>query len=573
MDKRLLLQNDINYKYKLDVVDFDNRIIDVIEGMSAIGSYSINNDSLTRRTTSFTLLLEHRYRDEAVSVEDKLYGWIGYDFVLKIGVYNIRTSEYEWCSCGKYTITSANTTYSATENSITVNLTDSFAKLDGTKNGLIAGATSTVIKNIDENDNIVTLQFVMKSIFEKLNELEIIKDYNISNIGELKGIPSYNTDYHNYRTQHPEWNQLPYDLSFDTGSSYGEIIQQVTELYPYFQSYFDENGVFNFNIVPVAKKSEFTINGTNYTVYPDTELDNDYIQKILLAEQTESVEYDITSIKNITQVFGKNYDIDYYIDVDDELALNLYDNVYTTYTKNRSCYEITYELNESYYSYYNVCDIFCIKIKDTNNVSNMTMKINDLPALPILNQATKEPIGINEISANEFHNFMVGFLSNDGQIGYGHGNYVMYYLGQYQPMALCVLSDGTTSYTKSYFAEKYNCKEEYIRIRIDEKSPFSVEKIGEIVDVKSGDVFDNIISSSSALENAEYYNKMSSTMQETITISTKLIPFLDVNKVVKYQKANSDTENYYMISGIENNLEDMTTSITMYRFNENEYIF
>ena len=74
-----------------------------------------------------------------------------------------------------------------------------------------------------------------------------------------------------------------------------------------------------------------------------------------------------------------------------------------------------------------------------------------------------------------------------------------------------------------------------------------------------------------ALYNAEYYNKLSTTMKETITLHTKMIPFLDVNQKVSYKKANSKEENEYIIKSITNNLDSMTSSITMYRFNPFEY--
>ena len=200
-------------------------------------------------------------------------------------------------------------------------------------------------------------------------------------------------------------------------------------------------------------------------------------------------------------------------------------------------------------------------------MSDMTIQINNLEKLNIVDQSTGDKIKQNLITANEFHNFMVGFESIDGNAS--NGNYIMYYLGQYQPIATCILSDGSRKekYNIEYFSKKYNCKKQYIKVRIDEESPFSIEKIGEILDVKSGDSFDSIYSSSMALYNAEYYNKLSTTMKETITLHTKMIPFLDVNQKVSYKKANSKEEKEYIIKSITNNLDSMTSSITMYRFN------
>ena len=39
-------------------------------------------------------------------------------------------------------------------------------------------------------------------------------------------------------------------------------------------------------------------------------LSNDYLQSILLAEGSEDVQYDLSAIKNVVEVFGKMYDVD-----------------------------------------------------------------------------------------------------------------------------------------------------------------------------------------------------------------------------------------------------------------------
>ncbi len=147
-------------------------------------------------------------------------------------------------------------------------------------------------------------------------------------------------------------------------------------------------------------------------------------------------------------------------------------------------------------------------------------------------------------------------------------NYVAYYLGQYQPHALCVLSNNENDsvYTKSYFAKKYNCDERNIVIRIEEESPFAVQKLGEILDVKTGEEFDNILSDSVARENAIYHNRKSSSMNDTINIATKMMPFLDVNEKVEYRKQQETDCKYYIIKSISNDMGSMTSQITMYRF-------
>lgn len=145
--------------------------------------------------------------------------------------------------------------------------------------------------------------------------------------------------------------------------------------------------------------------------------------------------------------------------------------------------------------------------------------------------------------------------------------FVMYYLGQYQPHALCVLTNNENDpvYTKQYFSKKYNCDTKNIIFRIED-SPFAVQKIGEILDYKSGDDFDNIESDSVAIENALYYNQKSTSFNDTVTITTKMIPFLDVYEKVTYRKKQEQVEKEYVIQTISHNMDEMKSTITMYRF-------
>ena len=57
-----------------------------------------------RRTTSFVLQLHDSYGSS--HIEEKIESWIGYDFVLQIGIYSVRDGHYIWYDCGTYTITS-----------------------------------------------------------------------------------------------------------------------------------------------------------------------------------------------------------------------------------------------------------------------------------------------------------------------------------------------------------------------------------------------------------------------------------------------------------------------------------
>jgi hypothetical protein len=83
---------------------------------------------------------------------------------------------------------------------------------------------------------------------------------------------------------------------------------------------------------------------------------------------------------------------------------------------------------------------------------------------------------------------------------------------------------------------------------------------------KTGKQFDNILSDSVAKENAIYYNKQSSSIYDTVTITTKLLAFLDVNEKIEYKKQQEEVSHHYITKSIEHSLESETSQITMYRF-------
>lgn len=521
-DKLLLLQSDLNYKYKLFVIDKDKNVLDEVQGISAIGSYSIDSESDVRRTTGFTLLLDNCYRAK-MSVEKKLMTWIGYNFQMQIGIYSLRKDDYVWFDCGYYLITEGNTNYNATDNSLTLTLSDWYSKLNGMRNGQIGGAPIIEILNTDKEGNKVTIKHATEEV---LKEETDFKDYIIEDIGEFYGMPQNNADYLTYREENPNWNQLPYNLEYEVGCTIGEIYDEIKNLYPNCQMYFDIFGNFCFNLIPSCENDP-------------VRLTNDYLQKILLADDTENVAYDIESIKNITEVFGRTYEVDRFS---------------TTVTTSENVYNLSLKEYEDYSN----GDMIAF-MADSTNTSDMKLSINSLPTIPILKEYTEETIEESLIEAEKI--YVV-------QIKLHNGEYVAYYLGQYQPHALCVLSndENDTTYTKAYFAEKYNCDERNIIIRIEENSPFAVQKIGEVIDVKTGSEFDNILSDSVAVENAIYFNRKSSSVYDTITIATKMIPFLDVNEKVEYKKQQETNSNYYIVKAIDNDMESRTSQITMYRF-------
>lgn len=520
-DKDLILQDSLDYKYKLLVLNHNGHILDELFCVLSVGSYSIDSESDIRRTTSLSLLLEDTF--QSMSIEEKIYDWIGLDFQLQIGIYNINEDDYVWYNCGNYLITEGNTSYDTENNTINISLSDYFSKLNGTRNGQIGGAPTISIPNVDEKGNMITIKQVTENLLKSETD---IKRYIIDDIGQFNCMPQNNPDYEQYRKNNPNWNQLPYNLEYEAGCSIGDIFSEIKNLYPNCQMYFDIDNVFHFNMIPSCE-------------HEPVALDNDFLQQIIVSSDSENTTYNIEDIKNVTEVFGADYEIDRYAD---------------TCTSSTNIYTISL----SDYNNYSSGDRIAF-IPDSANIANMKIRINSLSAIPIYYEYTSNYIEKNLLAPAATYVLQIKKVND---------SYVAYYLGKYQPHALCVLTDNANDgkYTKSYFAKKYNCDIKNISFRVEENSPFTIQRIGEVLDVKTGDEFENINSDLVALENAIYFNKKSTTINDVVTITTKMMPFLDVNLKVSYKKQQDNDAKYYVIKSIEHDTESLLSKITMYRF-------
>lgn len=515
LDKQTILQPTLNYDYRIFITDNDNNILEVLDDFEP-SSYTISSDSMVRRTVQITIY-------NIKNVEEWLNLYMRFNFVFEIGVKTYRTDDYIWYPCGTYVITDSNTIYDATNNTLTTTLMDWFAKMDDTRNGQVGGAPTIVIQQKDANGNVTTLQKALRNfiVSEKITDKILIDD-----IGEFYGQQSTNpTGYEKYRKENPDWNKMPYDLEFSAGDTQASIISSFINLYPNIQAYWDVYNNFCCNMIPSCVNDQVILN-------------NDYFQEILVDDGSENTTYSISSIKNVTEVFGKSYDIDR--NADENCTFS--NNVFT----------LTLDKYDEYTEY----QIIAFKPKVTNT-DNTQIKINSLPAFPVYNEYSTTSIASGTFIPNEVNTIMLRKKDE---------TWISYYLGQYQPHALCVLTadENDKKYTKKYFADKYNCKN--ITFRVEPESPYTIQKIGEVLDVKTGDEFDNIISESVAAQNAVYFNQKSSSMNEAIEIVTLMLPWLDCNIKVEYMKANSNEYKQYIVKNISNDSSNCTSTITLQRF-------
>lgn len=155
----------------------------------------------------------------------------------------------------------------------------------------------------------------------------------------------------------------------------------------------------------------------------------------------------------------------------------------------------------------------------------------------------------------------------------------IYLLGQWQPHGINILTNGIVSnidckipgsnkivkkYSLEYFQELYNCKT--ITFTRALNSPFCVQELGEILDVKTDGEFDNITSDSLAVARAEYENWKNCRLTDSINIVTKICPFADVNIKVSYRRKDNNEINQYIVKSLSHDLSKGTTTWQLMRF-------
>lgn len=520
-DKTLFSQGTLEYKYRLSVMNKSGAIIDVLYCILQVGTYGINGESNIRRTLDATI----DFDEFAIDIEDKIESWYGLDFKFEIGIYSIRNNDFIWYPAGTYVITAANTTYNSATNTLTISLSDHFAQLDGTRNGQVGGAPLIKIPVDNDSGKKTILREALSTVLRQQGGVE---NMIIEDIGEFYGMESNNADYEEYRKNNPEWNVLPYDLEFDAGCTVGDQVDEITGLYPNIQKYFDVYDIFCCNMIPSCENDPVA-------------LSDDFLQEIVLADNAESVTYDIENIKNVTEVFGTTYEVDRMAEAEQ-------------CTSNGDIYSLT--LDE--YDKYTIGEYIAF-IANVNNVDNMKLRINSLDPVPIYFENTERGVTANTMLATQTYVLQLKKVDDAWRF---------YWLGQYQPHAICVLTDTDNDpvYTKQYFCDRYNCKNVVLRIEPD--SPFTIQKIGIVLDVKTGDRYDDIKSDTVAIENAIYENIKTSSWNDVVTLTTMCVPWLDVYEKVSWKKANSDDLNEYVIQSISHSLSSTvpTTTITMYRF-------
>lgn len=551
-DLKIIQQKSpLNIRVKIDIYDERNgNHLEQLECGFISSSLSVSAESDIRRTANIVVV---PVKNKRLRLDKNSIIWMNRIVKLQIGIYDNHYRQWNYYPSGVYEFTDYGANYDATTNQISLNLSDLWINFDGSRNGQIGGAETISFPAYEEDvdtGEVIRYNYIRDAVITTLLQLGKLKEsqLHIDDMGEFKGLEEYNSDYIKYReesmvqvkdgTYMPTWNAIPYDKDFPCGTTVSEILLFFRDLYPNNEMYFDEYGNFISKMIPSC-------------YYQDVSFDSVFFDKTYISENTS---VNLSSIRNVCEVWGKVIETDFYTE-DCTYQNNCY-----------SCNVTAYD--EKYYN----GDLIAVKIPEKNQ-SNCSLNINNFGTIPIIDENSEAPIEGDLLETEQVYVFKIKKKRVDR-----NDETKAYLLGQFQPHAVNVLTNGNRStedyiaqdgsvvkkYSKEYFQKIYNCKT--VNFMTVPDSPFSIEELGLLLDVKTGGEYENITSDSLASARAEYENWKNSRLTDSISVTTTLCPFADVNIKVSYRRKDTNEINQYIVKSLNHDPSNGTTSWTLMRF-------
>lgn len=264
-DYNVLKQQYIKKYIRLELLDFQYNIVDELSGNMTKCSINVDSNSDLRRSCDLGFVVTTSTFD--IKAGSKL--WLDKFVRPYVGYENMRTGEIQWYNQGIYIVNNPQWSYNASTNEISMQALDLMSKLTGLRNGNLEGIPTKIAK--DEN----VREAIIKTI-------------------ELGGFTKYICE--ECKTNDGTIVPVPYDIEIDVGGTIYDILIGLRDIMPNYQIYFDINGVFHYEPIPLA--------------YDDPVLiDDDLFNNVLISE---NINTDFESVKNYVEVLGHTWDVDYY---------------------------------------------------------------------------------------------------------------------------------------------------------------------------------------------------------------------------------------------------------------------
>ena len=257
-------QNHRNISIRIDLLNFSKQVIESIEGRVISGTLTSDANSNMRNTCDIQMVVT----DSSFNVESEGKIWMDRYIQIYVGVEDVHTKQIVWTNKGIYLLNQPTYSYSAESNTLSFQGVDMMALLTDMRGGMLTEAY-LIPSGSNVHDVIITILTV-----NGFNEYVVTECENSD--GSIQPVP--------------------YDMNFDVGSTWWDVLEALQGILPNYQMYFDVDGVFHYEPTPYQP---------NETVRMDDDI---WRQNVI----SESVSYDFESVKNSVKVLGRTHSVNYY---------------------------------------------------------------------------------------------------------------------------------------------------------------------------------------------------------------------------------------------------------------------
>lgn len=496
-DYDILTQSSKELFCRIEILSSDYRMIQQINGHVTGCSYSEDSTSDIRKTATIDLIA-----DSSVGFGPDKSIWFDKNVRIKIGFLHVPTNTIRWYVIGTFIFDAVNPNYDPSTNALSVSCTDLCARMDGSHGGTIAAKEITIQANSKINE-------VIKSI---VSECPFIQESKII-VNKVAMSDDDGNIYYDYPL-------IPYDLEFQTGTTWLDVLVAIRDLYSGYEFFFDDT---TFVYQPIESEE-----------YSPVILSKDHMSQIMISEGGS---INLNEIKNVSIVWGTCYDVDHF-SIDTSATLYQDRIVYTMVVDSIS------ELADGTYFGF-TCPLpsslpIYILLKTSNDVW-LTSKENgyDDDGNPVY-----EPSEIPLMKYNGANAVSVDSLEEEKSYIIQFKNDKFLLMGQHQISAAAKLvsSEPTNADIEQ---DKLKYPVNVISYIVDPNSNLTVDKIGERVQVLSGSDYDSIYSDELAVERAKYENWKKTDLLDTISIPCIDAPFLHVNHKIEFMRATESVAYVY----------------------------
>ena len=328
-DLNILRQGKQTVYIRVELCGPSFKLLDTLEGVVLSDNFSVDSSAQQRREYRCDLTFISSSFD--IGRDKKI--WMDKRLRVYYGVHSLRTGEIHWYRIGTFAYVDVSYSFTQTERKISLSCADLMSQYNGTLNGQLKGFGSS-----NSNSSLAAYglripagEDIRKSIIATLEDAQI-DSYIVEDIQK----------------------EIPYDLEFDTGATYGEVWEKICGLYDTWEYFFDADGTFIWRTIPTCLDDPVS-------------LSDHILQRLVIPENTSS---SFSGIYNVTEVWGR------------VLELTKEDR----YADSSTCSDNVYSISlEDYSSWDDIDNLTKIGVKIcSENLDSPAFSINGLNSIPIV---------------------------------------------------------------------------------------------------------------------------------------------------------------------------------------------